>query len=156
MTDRLSKIPQGTAPGISQVGRVDSLRNWLIAVALIGLVLPAVGPLADHHFAERFYHHGHLFLAPEGKEHAHNFGSYHGHYASLSGDFEGSVPQDEVVFLTSTDAAGPGLFFLPAVSVTLDRIFADSSDAPLLLQFSPLNGPPSEFLGTVPKKPPRA
>ena len=156
MRGRLSKILQGPAPGISQGGWADTLRNWLIAVALIGLLLPAVGSLADHHFPERFYFHGHLFLAPEGKDHVHNFDSSHGHYASLSEDFEGDVPRDEVVFLTPTDAAGPGLVFLPAVSVTLDCIFADSSDAPLLLQFSPLNGPPSEFLGTVPKKPPRA
>ena len=131
------------------------LRSWLMGVALLGLLLPGVGPLVDHHFAERYYHHGHLFLGPDGQRHVHDYGFTHQHYPPLPGAPDAPGAGEEVVFLTSTDAAGTGLVFLPAVSMNVDAIFDNSGDGPLLLNFSPQDGPPTEFPGSLPKKPPR-
>ena len=45
----------------------------LLALALFALALPIVGPLDDHHFAERWHTHEHIF--PDGRpvQHQHVF-----------------------------------------------------------------------------------
>jgi hypothetical protein len=44
--------------------------RWAAALAALLLMLPMVGPLVDHHFAERLPYHDHLFLG-EGANHSH-------------------------------------------------------------------------------------
>ena len=53
----------------------------LLAAALFALVLPVVGPLDDHHFAERAHNHDHIYLngAPVGHNHAYQERSEHAH-----------------------------------------------------------------------------
>ncbi len=131
-------------------------RCWLIAVALLGLLLPGVGPLVDHHFVERHYHHGHLFLGQGGQrqvDHVHNYGLAHRHPAALPGGVAYPGGED-VVFLSSADAAGAGPVFLPGLSMNLDGVF-DAGGGPLLLHFSAENLLPPEGLVGLPKKPPR-
>ena len=131
-------------------------RCWLIALALLGLLLPGVGPLVDHHFVERHYHHGHLFLGRDGQQsvdHVHDYGLVHRHPAG--GQFDYRLPDDGLVILQSNEAAGNGLVFLPGASMNADGAFDGSGSGPLLLHYSPDDLPPDEGLVGLPKKPPR-
>ena len=138
-------------------------RCWLIALALLGLLLPGVGPLLDHHFVERHYHHGHVFLGQDGRrqvEHVHDYGLAHRHPASgqwpvVGGQSDYGLPDDGLVILQSNDAAGTGPVFLPGLSMNLDGVFDGTGGGPLLLHYSPDDLPPAEGLVGLPKKPPR-
>ncbi len=60
--------------------RIFKLLAWLLYVAIM---FPTIGPVVDHHFAERqpgHLHHGAVVL------HAHNYGQSHGHTAEGSQD----------------------------------------------------------------------
>ena len=66
----------------------------MLAAALFALMLPIVGPLDDHHFAERMPAHGHIY--PDGRPvpHQHFYQSPTGHRhpplpAGISGDDPG-------------------------------------------------------------------
>ena len=52
-----------------------------LAAALFALVLPIVGPVDDHHFAERAHNHDHIYLngAPVSHDHAYDIADQHGH-----------------------------------------------------------------------------
>lgn len=52
-----------------------------LATALFALVLPIVGPLDDHHFAERVHNHDHIYLngAPVAHDHAFGASAHHFH-----------------------------------------------------------------------------
>ena len=73
----------------------------LLAVTL--LLLTSLGPLFDHHFAERFPAHGHLFLGAAGEEHTHPFEHSHVHYDAMYAP----VPGDgSVIFFAPNDGVG--------------------------------------------------
>lgn len=66
-----------------------------IAMVVIGLALPSVGPLLDHHFAERQPTHQHATLVPS--VHIHNYEQTHVHYNGVdtsSGDVIALVNYD--------------------------------------------------------------
>ena len=72
MRSALSTMP---SPAPSQAVAPPSL-GWmlLLAVALFSLALPIIGPLDDHHFAERAHNHDHIYLNghPVGHHHAYD------------------------------------------------------------------------------------
>ncbi len=51
-------------------------------VLVLGLLLPFLGPVIDHHFAERFPHHGHIYVASPDTEHIHAYALPHHHHAN--------------------------------------------------------------------------
>ena len=84
---------------------------WMVmlAVALFALALPIVGPLDDHHFAERSHAHGHVYLngQPAPHDHAGTGSRLHVHIdrprpASPAADWADGVP---VAYFTDATAS---------------------------------------------------
>lgn len=80
----------------------------LLAAALFALALPIVGPLDDHHFAERTHTHAHIYLngRPIPHDHAYATGSSHPHPAAAArtGDAAASNRTDGILYLTPATA----------------------------------------------------
>ena len=65
--------------------RLNLMRIW-VAELRVAVALPALGPLLDHHFAER--QPGHLHVGPL-YYHTHTYDSQHGHYHVTSRSMTG-------------------------------------------------------------------
>ena len=89
----------------------------LLAAALFALALPIVGPLDDHHFAERSHSHDHIYLngATVAHNHAYEVLALHAHRGSepLSSQPAGWQQERDVLYLTPA-AAGITLSALNA------------------------------------------
>ena len=59
-----------------------SAKVWIVLLAF-ALVLPAIGPLMDHHFAELQPDHRHLGPL---QHHTHAYSHQHGHFQSTTGE----------------------------------------------------------------------
>ena len=79
------------------------VRVWPVGLAVLMVALPFLGPVVDHHFAERQPYHAH-FWADEG--HEHNYSSLHSHHADQA--------SKDGIALYSFDAssAGPSMAML--------------------------------------------
>ena len=80
----------------------------LLAAALFALALPIVGPLDDHHFAERTHAHGHIYLngRPVPHGHAYENGRHHLHRSAQreAGDAT-TNPTDGILYFTPATAS---------------------------------------------------
>ena len=105
----------------------------LALLAVVGLLLPFLGPVVDHHFAERHPAHQHIYLGAAVPEHQHRYQAAHRHHrhqtAPRPGDsrpdayHSGGPATPAVAFLAPADgrvpviadiapaAAGPPLLF---------------------------------------------
>lgn len=95
----------------------------LLAFALFALALPIVGPLDDHHFAERSHTHGHIYLDGRTATHQHfsDSGAAHWH-----GDLTNAASDGG-----SWDGAGPTTYLTdPTGSLLLAVLTAPSHKAP--------------------------
>ena len=86
------------------VGRV--LRALLSAMfttaATAAVFLPTLGPLLDHHYAERLPNHTHLYFGQADYDHVHPFEMQdHFHY------YPDEAPPDGIVYLASYDGSSP-------------------------------------------------
>lgn len=80
---------------------VDAIGRWLVTVTAIGaLLLPALGPLLDHHFVERQPVHAHVFLGAAPHDHVHSY-EYGAHHHPDHGTRSAGT-----VYLTSNDGLG--------------------------------------------------
>ncbi len=70
---------------------------------LAALLLPPLGPLADHHFAERQPGHLHIYLAGVPIQHLHDHEAFHPHASTNVGPVEvensGPVLESTVIFM---------------------------------------------------------
>ena len=97
----------------------------LLALALMA---PFFGPVVDHHFAERFPHHGHIYVASAEPDHVHAYAIPHHHHddrhshvdaaAPPAGDAEAPVPG--IVFVVSNDGMTQAPMRLVVPPVTHD------------------------------------
>ena len=72
-------------------------------LAVVALLMSALGPMLDHHFAERHPAHGHLYLGAVGPDHSHPFEHSHVHY----GEMYAPAPGDEsILFFAPYDGSG--------------------------------------------------
>ena len=96
----------------------------LALLAVVVLLLSSLGPMIDHHFAERHPAHGHLFLYAAGEDHTHPFEYSHIHYDELYAP----APGDEnIIFFAPYDGSGHGHADL-AVSVSSPSpLYSDGS-----------------------------
>ena len=82
------------------------LRMVLLALALFALAIPIVGPLDDHHFAERSHTHQHLYMDGRPAQHLHllESGLRHWHAGQLDAPaYDSDRPQpDGVAYFTDT------------------------------------------------------
>ena len=132
-----------------------------MSVAVGVALLPAVGPLLDHHYAGRQLGHGHLYLGAvlydhvHGHEvsHTHSGGGVHIHTgAGYGGHSHGS--QTGVVFFASHNGAVHGHAYVPASALSVDLSFPEPRESLSLLL--PSEGVLSQqnFV-TPPTQPPR-
>ena len=130
--------------------------HLLTAAALTALFLPLLGPLMDHHFAERQPGHTHIYLDGPAHEHLHSYETYDHHLISTAGGNDEAEQAGTVVILTDTHGLGSGPAGTPAyLRATADLILQHEGHTN---RFAFSGG--SEFLKgasiPAPKQPPRA
>ena len=80
----------------------------LLAAALFALALPIIGPLDDHHFAERAHTHEHIYLngRPVAHGHAYESGLRHRHEPATRASNDAVTNRtDGVLYLTPATAS---------------------------------------------------
>ncbi len=89
---------------------------FLLAAALFALALPIVGPLDDHHFAERAHTHEHIYLngRPVPHGHAYDSGLRHLHPAVARESEDASANRTDGILYIAPAAAGLMLAVLSA------------------------------------------
>ena len=122
----------------------------LALLAVVALLASAVGPMLDHHFAERHPAHGHLYLGAADRNHSHPFEHSHVHYDALYAPAPG---HGGTLFFASYDASGHSHADIAAPAALSSPPFGDDG-GPLLggrgysasllpgLHVSPLIPPP--------------
>ena len=98
----------------------------LLAVAV--LLLSSLGPMIDHHFAERHPDHGHLFLGAADEEHTHPFEHSHIHYDAMYAPVAGG---ENVIFFAPNDGVGYAYADVTAPALT-PLLRAGDDGGPLL------------------------
>ena len=103
----------------------------LALLLVIALLASALGPMLDHHFAERHPGHGHLYLGAVSPGHSHPFQHSHIHYDAMYAPSPAKTAGGDVVFFAPNDGMGhaPADLTAPAVMPTLRF---DGGEAPLL------------------------
>ncbi|MBM3943269.1 MAG: hypothetical protein FJ316_10175 [SAR202 cluster bacterium] len=131
------------------------MRAAALLLALAALLLPVLGPVVDHHFAEREPGHVHIYVGPALPTHLHPYEQSHGHQHDpnfiISDSDQPQAPGAPVAFLPDHDSglqAGPD-----TVAPTLRPQFAPAGATENLLAG---NTRPAPFLtGTSPSPQPR-
>jgi hypothetical protein len=88
----------------------EAVLQSLALLAVVALALTSLGPMLDHHFAERHPGHQHLYLGSASPDHSHAYEHSHANhgawmYAPSASDGKRS---DGVVFVMPGDGAGNG------------------------------------------------
>lgn len=93
----------------------------MLGLALFALILPIVGPLDDHHFAERSHGHGHIYLdgRPVAHQHAFDQGQQHRHGQSFTRNAPTITEPVEKGVSYFTDSAAS--FFLTVLAAPWNR-----------------------------------
>jgi len=122
----------------------------LLAVAV--LLLSSLGPMIDHHFAERHPAHGHLFLDAAGEDHSHPFEHPHIHYDAMYAPAPGD---GNVIFFAPIDGMGYAFADIAGPVVTPSPLYSDGG-GPLLGNGSD-NAAPLQGIALPPlRQPPKA
>jgi hypothetical protein len=119
--------------------------------------------MLDHHFAERQYNHGHIYLGPAGAEHVHFYETPHAHSHShnlpaapgVNGP-ESNNQSTEVIYLTPQDGAGQSAVSVAATSLYVDFVSPGLGENHFLFGFTSQDNLPPEIFIPPPKRPPRA
>ena len=122
----------------------------LALLAVVALLASAIGPMLDHHFAERHPAHGHLYLSAVDGEHTHPFEHTHIHYDAMYAPAPGDAG---IVFFAPydgmghahTDIATPIVTASPRFDADGDLLLRKGSDAVSVLRgitVAPLRQPP--------------
>ncbi len=113
-------------------------------LAVVAVLTTVVGPVLDHHFAERQASHGHVFLDQVTPEHSHSADDGHGHETA-------DLISVSIIATTDSDATGmsvdnvvPPTVLKPARDMNSLRFvgLVTDEDPPTGLTGSPLVRPP--------------
>ena len=137
---------------------MSQLLKPAIVVALYALLLPAMGPLLDHHYVEWQHNHGHVYFggAPEAAGfHVHIYDSSgdHGHLPVTAYSGGRSAPEG-VAYFSGYDGAGSGPISPPTGPSTDSITFPHPGDQPLLATYDVARLPPVGYRIAPPLKPP--
>ena len=122
----------------------------LALLAVVTLLVSALGPMLDHHFAERHPAHGHLFLDAADGEHTHPFEHSHVHYGAMYAPAPGDA---SILFFAPYDGMGhahadvatPAATASPRFDADGDLLLRKGGDAVSVLRgvaVAPLRQPP--------------
>ena len=90
-----------------------ALHHLLTVMALTALFLPLLGPLMDHHFAERQPLHAHIYPDGSAYGHLHSYETYN-HHLPTSNGYDEQEQIRGVVILTDSHGLGSGPTGTPA------------------------------------------
>lgn len=124
--------------------------------ALAALFLPLLGPVMDHHFAERQPGHAHMYLEGERRDHLHSYETDDHHIGrSTASGYDNAGQDGAVVILTDTHGLGSGAAGTPAyLRQAVILIFRHEGDANRFA-FSAGSVFLTDAAVPVPKQPPR-
>ena len=106
-------IPRGCSLASLPASLVGQLSmQALCLMGVLSLVLFSMGPMLDHHFAERHPEHNHIYLGSAIPDHTHSFESSHNHSSSqmlgiLMQPAE-DIRSDGIVVVSSQDGTNGG------------------------------------------------
>ena len=120
------------------------VRIWPVGLAVVMMVLPFLGPVIDHHFAERQPYHAH-FGADAG--HDHDYSSLHVHSDDQTAESGIALYSFEV------SSAGPSVAML--IDSELESRLTPDPDAVLTLRAPASSALRSESVAPL-ERPPRA
>ena len=124
-------------------------RLWMVALAALVVALPSLGPLFDHHFAERMPYHTHVGIP---SDHEHGYRHLHSHDAQRSPDWSPALykldtsPTVLTIVLSSDSETGEGL--LPDTDSAL-RVPGPEFNALKSAYLSPPDRPPRSGLSAT-------
>ena len=116
---------------------------WMVSLAALVSLLPALGPMFDHHFAERLPYHAHVGVAGD---HEHGYRYLHSHDLSRTADWSPA--------LYKLDTSPVILTLVVAADAELDNALrADPESALRIPDFEP--DPLRSAYLSPPDRPPR-
>ena len=136
-----------------------------LAVSAIGLLvvfslfLSWMGPMLDHHFAERHPGHQHIYLGVANADHSHDFQPFHSHSGLgvlLAASQTLEDPTDGVVFLTPTSGAAHSIADVTVPATAQSLRFGVAGGSALLGYHMRSETIPPGATVAPPRHPPRA
>ena len=129
-----------TLPHSNSLKKVSGAGAWeqftLSALALIvvfSLALSWMGPMLDHHFAERHPGHQHIYLGTVSPDHSHDYKAFHSHSTflllQLTAEWPTAGPANGIVFVAPDGGLANGVadVTVPVHSQSLRPDFGDST-----------------------------
>ncbi len=155
-----SSSGSGNARDCTSSGAMGELgMHTLCLLVAVSLLLLSLGPMLDHHFAERHPGHSHIYLGSVVPDHSHSFESNHDHHSSRmmelllqSGD---NPTSDGVVVVSSNDGVPVGAAHLSVpMSLQWPRMNGGDGDGVPRLSYDPYETLSSSSV-SPPRRPPR-
>lgn len=125
-----------------------------VIIALYALLLPAFGPLLDHHFVEWHQQHAHIYAAGRPAAHSHIYERSGGHHHPPA-DAAGKKAAG-LVYLNAYDGAGGVPAYLSLTAAAPGLRLPGDEDGPRRWGIPPRElSPPGAYIAP-PRKPPRS
>ena len=137
------------------------LRNLAVQtfslLLVAALALSSLGPMLDHHFAERHTGHQHLYLGSALPDHSHSYERSHAHHGEwMYGPAAVGSPSDGIVYVMPNDGSGHAAADI-VMRLLVQRLRLGADDGGLFLKTSPSNDDSLTGIIVAPsKRPPRA
>ena len=136
------------------------LGQALALLMVAALALSSLGPMIDHHYAERHPGHGHLFFGAADVSHSHDFDGSHDHYGAwmyypAQGKSTGAQSPG-IAYFMPLDGSGSSSADIASPVVKKSLLLAGGDDTGLL---APASGVTASLTGATVsplKRPPRA
>ena len=150
--------------GSLEATRIHRTLIWAGSGVLVlwALSTPALGPVMDHHFAERQHNHFHIYFGPPEVDHIHPYQDRHGHRPIRSANQNDmniglSAPNISagVVYLAPLDGMGQDSLASRAPMTQPVNPFSNQGDPSLLLTWPQHYDHLQETYVPLPKRPPR-
>ena len=107
----------------------------LALIVVFSLAMSWMGPMLDHHFAERHPGHQHIYLGTVSPDHSHDYEAFHSHSTflllQLTAEWPTAGPADGIVFVAPDGGLAKGVadVTVPVHSQSLRADFGDSTGA---------------------------
>ena len=141
---------------LAGIRRTSARIGWAAVAAAVAL-LPAAGPMLDHHYAERQPGHGHLHLGAVSTHHHHPHAHHHHPHAAdrAEPDTQDDQPAG-VIFLAAYSGAAPSHAYVSTSASQVSLAFPEPAESPS--PFSPAPDPRllHQSFVTPPTQPPQA
>jgi hypothetical protein len=103
----------------------------VLCLAFFALVLASLGPVLDHHFAERQPGHEHLYLGKKVPTHPHPYQQVHAHPQTTESQPENApTAPDDTIYLTNFSGIGQDYFTLSCPLLHASLVLQEGGDGP--------------------------